>query len=50
MFEKHGKSLKPRAVGKALKSMGFEMEEKKIDQKKGRYYLLPYLNGYSLPF
>ena len=50
MFEKHGKSLKPRAVGKAFASMGIEQERCRVAGKLGRYYVLPFLQGYSMPF
>lgn len=50
MQEVHCKILKPRAVGKALASMGYEQEYTRIKDKKGRYYKLPYLDNYSMPF
>ena len=48
--ESHGKTIKPRAVGKALKAMGIEKEDTSIKGKKGKYYKLPFLKGYSMPF
>lgn len=52
MQEVHSKPLKPRAVGKALSAMGYEQQRKQLkgDKNKLRYYKLPFLKGYSMPF
>ncbi len=50
--EAHGKKLSPQRIGRALSSMGFEQEHVRLSGKtnKGRYYKLPFLRGYSMPF
>ena len=50
--EKHGKKLSPQRVGRALTSMGFEQQNTKVKNSriKGRYYKLPFIKGYSIPF
>lgn len=52
MQEVHSKAIKPRAVGKALSAMGYEQKRKQLkgDKNKLRYYKLPFLKGYSMPF
>lgn len=44
------KKLDPRRVGKALNSMGFDSERKHLNGSRSRYYLLPYIKDYSMPF
>lgn len=50
--EKHGKKLSPQRVGRALTSMGFEQEFTRLkkEKNKSRYYKLPFIEGYSIPF
>lgn len=50
--EKHGKKLSPKKVGKALTSLGFEQQHVRLknEKNKGRYYKLPFIEGYSIPF
>ena len=48
--EKHGKKLSPKKVGKALTSMGFEKCNTTKGNVKGRYYKMPFIEGYSIPF
>ena len=50
--EKHGKKLLPKKVGKALSTMGFEQYHIRINKEKnkGRYYKMPFIEGYSIPF
>ena len=48
--EEHGKKLSPQRVGRALTSMGFEQSHMRVDGINGRYYKLPFLKGYSIPF
>lgn len=50
--EKHGKKLSPQRVGRALNAMGFEQHHIRLGKEKvkGRYYKLPFLEGYSIPF
>lgn len=50
--EKHGKKLLPKKVGKALGTMGFEQHHIRINKEKnkGRYYKMPFIEGYSIPF
>lgn len=50
IFEVHQKSIKPRAVGRALTALGYEQVNTTKDGVKGRYYKFPFLKGYSLPF
>ena len=50
IFEQHQKSIKPRAVGRALTALGYEQENTTKDGVKGRYYKFPFLEGYSIPF
>lgn len=52
MQEVHSKAIKSRAVGKALSAMGYEQTRKQLkgDKNKLRYYKLPFLKGYSMPF
>ena len=45
MQEQHGKVLDVRKLGKALKCMGYEQNR----NKKTRYYLIPFIPGYSMP-
>lgn len=49
MQEVHNKTMKPRAVGKALSCIGIEQERCRVHGNLGRYYLLPYLHNYSMP-
>ena len=48
--EKHGKKLSPKKVGKALTTMGFEKSNTTIENVKGKYYKMPFIEGYSIPF
>ena len=50
--EKHGKKLSPQRVGRALTAMGFEQQNTKVrnSRTKSRYYKLPFIKGYSIPF
>ena len=50
--EKHGKKLLPKKVGKALGTMGFEQYHIRINKEKNksRYYKMPFIEGYSVPF
>ena len=50
--EKHGKKLSPQRVGRALTSMGFEQEFTRLkeEKNKSRYYKMPFIKGYSIPF
>lgn len=48
--EKHGKKLSPKKVGKALTGMGFEKCNTTKGNVKGRYYKMPFIEGYSIPF
>lgn len=50
--QEHGKKLSPKKVGKALSVMGFEQHHirMKKEKNKGRYYKMPFVKGYSLPF
>ena len=48
--EVHGYKLEPRRIGKALKGMGYELKECRLNGVKGRYYEVPFINGYSMPF
>lgn len=50
IFEQHQKSIKPRAVGRALTALGYEQANTTKDGVKGRYYKFPFLEGYSIPF
>ena len=52
MLEEHQKLLKPVKVGKALSAMGYEQEQLRFNgaKNKSRYYKLPFLKGYSIPF
>ena len=50
--EQHGKKLGPKKVGKALTAMGFVQHHIRLnnEKSKGRYYKLPYIKEYSIPF
>lgn len=52
MQEVHQKVLKPVKVGKALTAMGYDQEQLRLNgaKNKSRYYKLPFLRGYSIPF
>ena len=48
--EKHGKKLLPKKVGKALSTMGFEQQNTSKGQVRDRFYKMPFIEGYSIPF
>ena len=49
--EAHGYKLDPRRIGKALSNMKYEVSKpKRINGCLGRFYKLPFINGYSIPF
>lgn len=49
--DRFGYKLEPRRIGKALKTMGYEVSDpKRIKGCLGRFYELPYINEYSIPF
>ncbi len=48
--EEHGKRLSPKKVGKALNGMGFEQHNTSKGRQKGRFYKMPFIKGYSIPF
>lgn len=48
--DKHGKKLSPKKVGKALSGMGFEQQNTSKGKLRGRFYKMPFLEGYSIPF
>ncbi len=48
--DRFGYKLEPRRIGKALKEMGYKAERKRVKGCLGRFYELPFIDGYSIPF
>lgn len=50
LFQEHGIKLDVKRTGKALNGMGFKQEKKYFNGKQSRYYKMPFLKNYSVPF
>ncbi len=44
-----GRRLEPRRIGKVLNAMGIKQEYRRMGGKVGRYYVLPYIQNFSMP-